>query len=294
MIDFLATEPHYAEHLLPVWDALPANARGVFTSNPAELSAGLTAVASWRDYQQTAGPVVFFEHGAGFRYDTNHRSYSGGRGRERVRLFANVNEYVDAANRAAYPRARHAIVGSPKLDAIANLPAPRTGRVAFSWHWDCHVVPETRTAFPHYRDTLADVPAEWRPIGHAHPRAWPLVTGTYERLGWEIAPTFADVAREASVYVCDTSSTLYEFAALDRPVVVLNAPWYRREVDHGLRFWRDVPGVQVDTPEQLLPIVAEVRRIDGWIGNRREVVARVYPHLGNAAPVAAAAILDVL
>jgi len=294
VIDFLATEPHYAEHLRPVWDALPDRARGVFTSNRKELSAGLTAVASWRDYEETAGPVVFFEHGAGFRYDTNHRSYSGGRGRDRVRLFANVNEYVDTANRAAYPNAKHVVVGCPKLDPYTTIPAPRTGRVAFSWHWDCHVVPETRTAFPHYRAALGDVPAEWQPIGHAHPRAWPLVRDTYDRLGWQIAPTFDDVVRDAAVYVCDSSSTLYEFAALDRPVVVLNSPTYRRDVDHGLRFWQDIPGVQVDTPEQLLAIVAEVRKVDGWIGRRRDVVERVFPYLGHATIVAAAAVLDVL
>lgn len=296
MIDFLATEPHYAEHLRPVYDALPEDVRGRFARSPRELRAPgtLTVVASWRDYQNTRGPVAFFEHGAGFTYNSPNRSYAGAGGRDRVRLFANVNEHVDAMNRAAYPNARHAIVGAPKLDALTKLRAPGTRRVAFSWHWDCHVVPETRTAFPHYTDVLADVPGEWQPIGHAHPRAWSFARPRYEELGWEIAETFADVVALADVYVCDTSSTLYEFAALDRPVIVLNAPWYRRDVGHGLRFWRDVPGVQVNEPGQFVPLVDEVRRIDGWVGRRRDVVAGVYPHLGNAAPVAAAALLDVL
>jgi hypothetical protein len=50
-------------------------------------------------------------------------------------------------------------------------------------------------------------------------------------------PDFADVCRRADVYVCDNSSTLYEFASTGRPVVVLNSPQYRGTVNHGLRFW---------------------------------------------------------
>ena len=49
----------------------------------------------------------------------------------------------------------------------------------------------------------------------------------YEAHGIEYVPDFDDVLRRADVYACDNSSTLYEFASTGRPVVVLNAPWYR-------------------------------------------------------------------
>ena len=48
---------------------------------------------------------------------------------------------------------------------------------------------------------------------------------------------FDEVMERSTLYICDNSSTLYEFASTGRPVVVLNAPWFRRDIEHGLRFW---------------------------------------------------------
>jgi hypothetical protein len=52
--------------------------------------------------------------------------------------------------------------------------------------------------------------------------------------------------------IADNTSMLYEFAYLGRPTAVLNAPWYRREASHGLRFWDAIPGQMFDDPHQAL------------------------------------------
>ena len=294
MIRFLASEPHYAEHLRPVFDAMPGDVDCEFVATWTTRQPTLTVVASSKDYEATSGPVVLFEHGAGFTYNTRHAAYAGGRGRERVVLFANVNESVHRANRRAYPDTPGAIVGAPKLDALLAAPTPTGETVAFSWHWDCRVAPETRTAWHEYRDHLQPGDATWTPLGHAHPRAWSMVRDTYRRLGWSTAETFREVIDRANVYVCDTSSTIYEFAALDRPVVVLNSKHYRRDVEQGLRFWRDIPGVQVNQPEELAAAIEEALHHDTWGPARRDIIGRVYPHLGQATTRAADAILGLL
>jgi CDP-glycerol glycerophosphotransferase (TagB/SpsB family) len=119
------------------------------------------------------------------------------------------------------------------------------------------VHPETGTSFDHYVDGLAGVASKLRRrrIGlalHAHPRIAAEVAAAAERMKLEFIESFAEVVERAHVYAVDNSSTLFEFAALDRPVVVLNAPHYRRDVHHGLRFWEAASvGVQVSGPAEL-------------------------------------------
>lgn len=309
-VQVLANESHFADHLLPVFRQLPAEARGTFTNNPADLDPKTPAVvASWGSYKQAlkvldrSTPVIFFEHGAGFTYETEkpHPSYAGGPGRERVNLFLNVNRFAHDKNAAAYPNTPGHIIGSPKLDGLATIqkqPAQDARAVvAYSWHWECKVAPETRTAFPHYKHKLGTVNAlhrhEWKPLGHAHPRAWRWVEPSYRRWRWDTARHFEDVVAAADVYVCDTSSTIYEMAALGRPVILLNAPWYRRHVSHGLRFWDHLPGPMVDNADQLAAAVSSALNADTWAPAREEITRLVYPHLGTSAKLAAGHILDL-
>jgi hypothetical protein len=294
VIDFVASEPHYVDHLLPIWDALPKKARGWFHTSKGDVG-GLAVVASWGDLKVQTGPCVYVEHGVGLSYGNRHASYAGGDGRENVVLFLCPNNLSAVRNRKAWPQARVEVVGCPKLDRYLTVakPSNREPVVAVSFHWDCKVTPETRSALRHYQQVLPALAKEFTVLGAGHPRAWPHLERLWRRLGVEPVSSFSEVVRRADCFVVDNSSTLYEFAALDRPVVALNAPWYRRNVYHGLRFWDHVPGVQVDVRTEL---VSKVRRAledpPEWQELRRQAVEVAYPVRGRSAELAATAILQ--
>jgi len=136
----------------------------------------------------------------------------------------------------------------------------------------------------------------WDVIGHGHPRFWPTLRIVYRH--WEIprARHFDTVMKKADVFVCDNSSTIYEFAATGRPVVVLNCPRYRRDVEHGVRFWEHIPGIQCDKAEAL-PNAIRMALEDGpeLQEIREEAVAAVYPmHDGKATDRAVDALVTQL
>lgn len=318
-VDFLATEGHYAEHLLPIWQALPADRRGVFFL-PEDLvdrvgilaepwaswkvgsRSGLAVCASYRDLKhlrQAGRPVALSTHGAGQSYSNRHTSYPGGTDREGVVLMLVPGPHPAARNREAYPKVPVVEVGCPKLDRWhPAMPRQRAEKpvVAISFHWECRVCPETRSAWEHYRRGLAELAKreDWKVIGHAHPRAQAALFPALQAAGIETVASFSDVLERADIYCCDNSSTLFEFASTGRPVLVLNAPWYRRHVRHGLRFWECATvGVQVDRPEELAAGIERALLDAPFQRQLREAaVRRVYTACdGQAAVRAAEAIL---
>ncbi len=322
MITYFATQPHFIDHLAPIFaltggeflvkPSLVAHAakRGVEarrvwpheTARSVGRGRGPVVTAAFGDFTNVAGshrPLVLHHHGVGQSFvDRPHGSYSNGPGRDRAGLILEPNEYAAAHSRAAYPQAQVVGYGTAKLDAWPF--EVQTGNpdpvVAISFHWDCKVAPETRSAWPHYGEAALLALREAFPdrvLGHAHPRIFPELWPVYEALGIEPVADFEEVMRRADVYAIDGVSTLYEFAATGRPVVVLNAPWFRRDVEHGLRFWEyaDV-GVQVDHPHDLVGAVHEAlhdrpeqRALREW------AVEFIYPNRGHAAEVAAAEIV---
>lgn len=295
MIDLLASRPQYLAHLDPVWDALPARLRGDRKLlEPRQQRAGAVLVASWQDLgaAKRAGykRVAYLEHGIGQPYGPNAIGYPGGIGREGVHLFLSPNDTAAAADRRAYPQAQVVVVGDPGVDVPLER-SPEPGLVLVSFHWDCHIAPESRSALQHYRAALAQLATTHDVLGHAHPRA-PELVRLWNHLGVPYEPSWPAAAKRAAVYVCDNSSTLYEFAAAGGPVVVLNAPWFRQRVNHGLRFWTAAGvGVQVDDPT-LLPAAIDLALVDAPAQQRARSAAvdLVYAHRGSAATRAATAL----
>ena len=165
-----------------------------------------------------------------------------------------------------------------------------------STHWECHIAPETRSALRHFRSGLAELAKSHSVIGHCHPRARGWAEPIFRGLGIEFVSSFDEVCRRADLYVCDNSSSMYEFAATGRPVVVLNAPWYRREVNFGLRFWDAARvGLQCDEPAQLVEtVIAALEDTTPARSDREAAVAIAYAFRSGAAQRAADAIVKWL
>ena len=315
MIDAFASEQHFADHLYAVWKELddPGDFivdTTVYETGTAHRWPGSVSqasdpsrpvlVASYGDHKrmrrQGRSRIARMEHGAGQSYGTGHGSYAGGNDCDDVGLFLTPNRYSADLWQNAYPRARVEIVGCPKLDTLPRKEAP--GRtVAISFHWDCHLLPETVSAFGHFRSALEDLRDRFDLIGHGHPRAFtgpPMLHRRYRRAGInDVVTDFAEVCRRADLLICDNSSALYEFAVTGRPVVVLNSPSYRRDVHHGLRFWDAVPGIAVDQPRDLVAAVTLALDDPPELQATREsALDKVYAYRSGAARRAAQALRE--
>ncbi len=305
-VDVYASEPHYIDHIAPVWLKLSEDIRGEFRTTPRNLehaeSLGITAtvnaptlnptiVASWGDYRKTNGHVIYMEHGIGHTYSNNHPSYAGAPGKDRVTLFLNQHKLTDQRNKAAYPNAEHAIIGVPRMDSVA-VRGVENRTVAISFHWDCKVAPESRSAFDHYRRFIPKLARmkNINLIAHSHPnKAWrKKLQPIFHRYGIEFVETFDEVLNRADLYIIDNSSTAYEFAAAGRPVINLNAPWYRKNVDHGIRFWDHVPGPQADDGWDMMKLIPQILdQPDIFEPERIAAVKALFPYRGKAAKRAA-------
>lgn len=337
MIDAIAGEPHFLDHIAPVWSLLPAPVRGRFHVDPTLVeraaARGITAVPldmdSLRRTSQAGpvhdgiptlvasigdikigrrlghGPFVFLEHGAGQAYDlrnANDASYAGGPDRDDNEVFLVPNEYSASRWRRAYPRARVEVVGSPRLDGLPQREPGPGPVVAVSFHGDWPRGAYGGTALHDgYAEVLPLLAARWPVIGHAHPgKGWgDRMARLFARHGIEFVRDFDDVCRRADLYVCDNSSTIFEFASTGRPVVLMNARHWSRKAGPGLRFWDAAHvGLQVDRPEDLVGAVEiSLGSPDGRTGRelkrRREHALRfVYAQRRGAATRAAAIVAD--
>ena len=317
-VDCYLSEASYFDHVVPIWLALPEELRGavyaprnlrgqlpetvrVEWSTPPS-SAFPLIVAGYQDLRYARRPKVLVNHGAGMTYlGVDSPSYAGGPGRDAADLFLHPNERAAALDRARYPHARSVAVGCPKLDEWKTVSAPGDGTVAVTFHWDCFVVPETRSAWPAWRDTIAELAKHVHVVGHAHPRARRELEPWWQSIGVEYVPHARDLLDRADVLVADNTSLLFEWAACGRPTVWLRSPLWRNHIEHGLRFGEQLPGPEIEARhaadiDQLYRAISE-ETVDATVFHRiRPVVAaRVYGPDDRCASVRAAdAVLSLI
>lgn len=268
-IHAFARAEHLAHHLYPIWRHL-GDLRGEFVQDrmgraPRHWDQNdIVLVASYLDIASTMGRrTIYVEHGAGQTYSggnpaaTNY--YHGADHPENViGYICPRQEVADAWGRPAFA------AGAPVCDPYELFATEKVAAITFHWNGaPPHKVgvPEAGTALEHYRDRLPAIVAVLQEFGyevlaHHHPR-FTHMHSVWTKLGMDVA-CVNEVRQRASLIIGDNTSLLYEMAYCFRDVISLNAPWFRRDVEHGLRFWSHAPGVQVGSPEELIAIIPEL------------------------------------
>lgn len=265
----LASLPHYAEHVETIHKHLPDEIRGETrfgkraSSKDWNDTDDIVMVGGFYDIDRVpANRIIYIEHGAGQSYkgDARAREHPAYHGTPHHpnRVIAYVSprqEVADSWDRPAFA------AGAPVCDSSVEMSRPAHPPVAaITFHWDARrICPEAGSALEHYVDHLGDIYDRLEEqgfivIAHHHPRDVRLAAMwrhiRVKRPPIDVVPV-ADVRRFASLLICDNSSLMYEMDYLGRNVVALNSPEWRRDVEHGLRFW-DWKGHFVDDPEELL------------------------------------------
>jgi len=301
-VSVYASMRHFARHVQPIFNGLPVDLCGRFETSPKAQRRfpddHLVMVASYGDAAHVPyNKLIYVEHGAGQNYLGDPKSkavnhYHGGELPSNVVGVIGPRRSVAASWGLPYVAA-----GCPVLDRFHNLRPKLNGPLTacFAFHWDATMVaPEARSAFSHYQRVLLDVRRQLeaqgiRMIGTSHPRDGSRMATFWRNIDVPYVQEPEDVFEFANMLFCDNSSLALEFASLDRPIVWLNAPWYRRDVEHGGRFWEwSAAGRQIDDPADLLTFdVRSYVTADVFAEARRKVVASVYEATDGMATVRA-------
>lgn len=307
VIEAYAGRINYIDHIAPIWLALPEQSRGRFligsqnhlqkhaqarwniAAVKGRAGAEPTLVASYADEKSCKGPVAFLEHGAGQLYSPPDPNAKGTR--LSVGLYLGPNPGLVERMAQVFPNARGVVVGSPRLEHLLRQPHYSEWTV-LAWHWNQWGVPEARSAFTHYQDDLArwaqSIPGL---VGHAHPRGLKPLAQLYRLAGIPVVEWSNDALARARVVVADNTSLLWEACALDIPVVLLDAPWYRLDVHHGLRFWEWADAGPRISYGGALPEAVGSAFSEKWTPVRRAAAQAVYGPLEGSIARAAGALL---
>lgn len=301
--------------MLPIFEALPDDVRGKVMPleypPPFPLPGRAALVASWQDVAQLSGraTMIYVEHGAGQGYAGDPHSarapgYSTSGGKRHMGVIGFIAPSQLVADR--WTTAPAIAVGCPKLDRYLREPrVVDPWSVCFAFHWDGgNVSQEASTAWHHYSVEMPLIVKRLRlqgfdVYGHAHPRWEGRLDAALSHCGFDaVLPTDADVLSTCGTLLVDNSSLGIEMMAVGGTTAWLNAPWYRRDVAHGGRFWNWTEGIPMfDGPEQLIDLDAGT--ILGWVSGvasaRRRIVDEVYAHTdGHSAERAAQWVVDLI
>ncbi len=299
MIGFYASQRSYQEHLKPIWDALEPEERGVWSENhvvvPTWVTPGVPAstwiAASHRDsaaLYRLQTQRVHMEHGVGLQWYPTQQL--------RHLIFrcsiAAPNEFIAQRFRELKKKLRVVVIGTPKLDTLWQG-EPGTA-AAVSFHWS-GVMRQRPTSFDLWRDTVIELAEHREVLGHAHPKIWKRAKRFYEDLGIEPVEHFADVCKRANLYLCDHSSTLYEWAALDRELILLRREGHREQIPQlsGLG-WDEFQsiGPELKLGGSLLAAL-EAAADPQYRAYRQEATDVLYPYRGEATARAVALLREV-
>lgn len=316
-IDVLARRTHFIDHIAPVWKHLPNKGKFYIPESlyqytmqrgisPTPLKAAGTNPLNIRPpgnnvlftcayddlengvYANIKRPLIFMEHGVGLTFG-KHPSYAGGRGmRKRVHLFLAPNKFIFNKTKESLPGVNQAIIGTPKMDLIPEMASnTEHPNVVISFHWDGHMVePEAGNAFAYYRKVIPELAEKYHVVGHAHPRIQKEMKLLYNALGVsEFWTDFYEVLYRGDIYINDCSSTAYEFAVTGKPVILLNAPQFRKQVNWGIRFWDYTDfAPMVDNPGDLISILElTLKYPHEHVEARKKMVKDLYPYKGDSA-----------
>lgn len=250
--------------------------------------------------------LILCEHGCGQTYEHGSSSYAGGLDRGWLSLCLVPGERPWAKQLQKYPEIPCAKTGCPKLDSFKDYVKPdkilqmSNMVVGVSTHYDLGICPEASSAFVYFWNQVEALvkanPKTWF-VGHTHPRVNGLPWEKWTELktvcpNVKVTHDFDDIMQEADLYIIDQSSTAFEFAALDKPVILLNSPHFRREINHGMRFWEFANiGVQCEYADNLQEKMIEAlmgEYTNAYTERRREVTKLIYSvPLGQASKATA-------
>lgn len=320
-VDFLARQPYFIDHLAPIWNKLDASERGKFYVlgakgqeyaarklhgakiysyiDEGECGSNPIVCAAYGDALRAADhdpdrQVILMEHGVGLTF--GKAAYADGLGqRGKFSLIPVQSQYVLGKVNPELSHIPHPIIGVPKLDPWLNSfktshPIPKHPTVAIAFHHgDRYSRPgEVGSAWQHFIDVLPLLSKHYRLIVHAHPSSGPELLNFYSQWGLEHVEDWEQVMAQADLFINDCSSTAYEFCATGKPVILLNAPWFNRKSQYGIRFWdySDI-GVQIDEPGLLENTIEHVLVYPAEHAVHRQLMVRdLFPYFGQASDAA--------
>lgn len=223
LVNMLASARQYQEHLIPIWEGLDDSEKGEFAASFKALPDGdVWLTAASRDFsnlmkrsQPIRAKTYWMEHGTGLQgHRRRHLDEM-----DKATAILVPNDFTQLRLRDEGYAGKIHIAGTPKMDDLVTIHPPGDGTVAVSFHW----TGGGRNWF-RYEEQLRELAKKYRVLGHGHPRIWTKMINRWISIGIEPVMDFKEIVSRADVYLCDHSSTLFEWAALDRPVGILDRP----------------------------------------------------------------------